>query len=156
MSINLTIFGQAIAFALFVLFCMKYVWPLLTEAMRTRQQAIAEGLEKATLAEKQLEQANDAAAVELEDAKAKGAGLIAQADKRAKQIIEEAKEKAKEEGERLQLAAQAEIEQEINRARQDLRAQVGVLAIRGAEKILESTVDIKVHQSMLDKLAAEL
>lgn len=156
MSINYTIFGQAITFALFVLFCMKYVWPLITEVMRERQKAIAEGLEKASQAERQLEQANDAAAIELEAAKVKGAELIAQADKRAKQIIEEAKDKATEEGERLKIAAQAEIEQEMNRAREELRAQIGVLAISGAEKILESSVDIKVHQQMLDKLAAEL
>lgn len=156
MSINLTIFGQAIAFGLFVLFCMKYVWPPITEVMRARQKVIAEGLEKASQAERQLEQANDAAAVKLENAKIKGAELIAQADKRAKQIVEEAKDKAAEEGERLKVAAQAEIEQEMNRAREELRAQVGTLAIRGAEKVLEAAVDIRVHQDMLDKLAAEL
>ncbi|ETJ20958.1 F0F1 ATP synthase subunit B, partial [Escherichia coli] len=27
MNLNATILGQAIAFVLFVLFCMKYVWP---------------------------------------------------------------------------------------------------------------------------------
>ncbi len=156
MSINYTIFGQAITFALFVLFCMKYVWPLITEVMRERQKTIAEGLEYASQAERQLEQANDTAAIELEEAKAKGAELIAQADKRAKQIIEEAKDKAVEEGERLKAAAQAEIEQEMNRAREELRAQVGTLAIQGAEKILESSVDRQVHQQLLDKLAAEL
>ena len=79
-----------------------------------------------------------------------------QADKRAKQIIEEAKDKAKEEGERLKVAAQAEIDQEINRAREELRSQVAVLALRGAEKILEKSVDAAAHQEMLDKLAAEL
>lgn len=156
MTINLTIFGQAISFAVFVLFCMKFVWPLITEVMRERQKVIAEGLEKANQAERQLEQSSDAAAEELQQAKLKGADLIAQADKRAKQIIEEAKEKAIEEGERLKAAAQAVIDQEVNRAREELRAQVGILAIKGAGRILETTVDIKVHQKMLDKMAAEL
>ena len=146
MSINLTIFGQAIAFAMFVLFCMKYIWPLITQVMRERQTLIRDGLEKASRAERQLEQANDAAALELEAAKSKGAELIAQADKRAKQIVEEAKDKAGEEGERLKLAAQAEIDKEVNRAREDLRAQVSILALQGAEKILKSSVDVNVHQ----------
>ena len=156
MNINLTMLGQAISFALFVLFCMKYVWPPITQAMRERQKLIAEGLNKASQAEKQLEQANDAAALELDAAKEQGAGLIMQADKRAKQIIEEAKEKAREEGERIKAAAQAEIDQEVNRAREELRSQVSVLAMQGVEKILEKSVDARVHQELLDKLAAEL
>ncbi len=156
MSINLTIIGQAIAFALFVLFCMKYIWPLLIQVMRERQEAIREGLEKASRAEAQLEQANDAAALELQEAKQSGAELIAQADKRAKQIVDEAKEKAKEEGVRLKLAAQTEIDKEVNRAREELRAQVSVLAVRGAEKILESDVNVEAHKQMLHELASEL
>lgn len=156
MNINLTLIGQAIAFALFVLFCMKYVWPPITKIMRERQKLIADGLSKASQAEMQLEQANDVVALELEEAKGKGAELIMQADKRAKQIIEEAQVKAKEEGERLKLAAQAEIDREVNSAREELRKQVGLLAMKGVEKILEKSVDVKVHQEMLDKLAAEL
>ena len=85
MNINLTMLGQAISFILFVLFCMKYVWPPLTSIMRERQQAISDGLEKATAAEKQLEQANESASLELEDAKKQSAELIAQARTRASQ-----------------------------------------------------------------------
>lgn len=88
MNINLTLIGQAIAFAVFVLFCMKYVWPPLTTIMRERQKAIADGLDRAAEAERQLEQANEAADVELEEAKKQAAELIAQARSRATQIEE--------------------------------------------------------------------
>ena len=44
MTINATLLGQAISFALFVLFCMKFVWPPLIGALRERQATIAEGL----------------------------------------------------------------------------------------------------------------
>ncbi len=156
MNINLTMLGQLISFVMFVLFCMKFVWPYLTQVMRERQALIAEGLEKATAAEKQLEQANESAAVELEQAKKQSAELIAQARNRANQLVEEAKEKAKEEAEKIILGAQSDIDQEINRAREQLRARLGELAIEGAEKILESTIDRGIHQEMLTKLSAQL
>lgn len=156
MEPNLTFVGQLISFVLFVLFCMKYVWPPLTQIMRDRQKTIAEGLEKAAAAEKQLEQANDAASGEIEEAKKQAAELIAQARNRGSQIVEEAKQKAIEESDRIIQAAQSEIEQEKNRAREELRGRVSELAMEGAEKILEISVDRTVHQEMLNKLATQL
>ena len=156
MNINLTMLGQLIAFVMFVLFCMKFVWPPLTEIMRQRRKLIAEGLEKATAAEKQLEDANEAAGAELEIAKKESAELIAQARNRANQIVEDAKGQAREEADRIVQGAQAEIEQEINRAREELRASLGDLAVEGAEKILERTIDRSVHENMLNKLSASL
>lgn len=156
MNINLTMIGQMISFVVFVLFCMKFVWPYITQAMRERQETITKGLENAAAAEKQLEQANDAASQELEEAKKQAADLIAQAHNRASQIVEEAKTQATTEAERIVAGAQAEIDQEINRAREELRAKVGDLAVEGAEKILATNIDRGVHQDMLNKLAAEL
>jgi F-type H+-transporting ATPase subunit b len=155
-SINLTLVGQLIAFTMFVVFCMKYVWPPLIAAMRERQEAINAGLERAVEAEKQLEEANTAAADELEEAKKQAADLIAQAQRRASQIVDEAKQAAEEEVARVKAGAEAEIEQEINRARESLRAQVGQLAIEGAEKILEKSVDRAAHEEMLGQLASRL
>ncbi|MEX0942896.1 MAG: F0F1 ATP synthase subunit B [Pseudomonadales bacterium] len=156
MTINLTMLGQLISFILFVLFCMKFVWPPLTQIMRERQRALAEGLEKAAAAERQLEEANTAADAELDEAKKQSAELIAQARGRANQIVEEAKAQAREEAERIRQGAHAEIDQEVNRAREELRVRVGELAVEGAEKILESEVNRGSHQEMLNKLAAQL
>jgi F-type H+-transporting ATPase subunit b len=155
-NINLTILGQAISFALFVLFCMKYVWPPLTNILRERREAIIDGLEKADRAEKELEQANDAAEQELEQAKKQSSELISQARSRAAQLEEEAKERAKEEAARIIAGAQGQIDQEISRAREELRARVGTLAVQGAEKILGTAVDRNAHENMLKKLAEEL
>ena len=156
MDINSTMLGQTISFVLFVLFCMKFVWPPITQIMRERQVALAEGLSKAAAAEKQLEAANTAAELELDEAKKQSAELLAQARDRASQIIEEAKIQATEEANRIKTGAQAEIDQEVNRARESLRSQVTVLAVAGAEKILEIAVDKNVHQRMLDKIASQL
>jgi len=148
--------GQLISFVMFVLFCMKFIWPYLTEAMRERQKMIAQGLENAAAAEKQLEQANESVAIELEEAKKQAAELIAQARNRASQIVEDAKGQGKEEAERIIHGAQAEIDLEISRAREELRSRVGELAIDGAEKILQVNIDRAVHTEMLNRLSAEL
>ncbi|EXJ10065.1 MULTISPECIES: F0F1 ATP synthase subunit B [Nitrincola] len=156
MNINLTIIGQAIAFAIFVVFCMKYVWPPITTAMAERKKKIAEGLDAADRAERDLKLAQEKAADNLREGKEQAAAIIEQANKRANLIIEEAKEKAREEAARVKAAADAELTQEVNRAKEALRAQVGVLALAGAEKILEASVDQKAHAKLVEKLAAEL
>jgi len=155
-NINATILGQMIAFAFFVWFCMKYVWPPLTAAMAERQKKIADGLEAAERAEKDLEQAQSRVADQLKEAKSEASGIIDQANKRATQIIDEAKEQAREEGQRLIAGAQAEIEQEVNRAKEQLRAQVASIAIAGAEKILEASIDENAHAELAEKLASSL
>lgn len=156
MNINLTIIGQSLSFLFFVWFCMKYVWPVILTAMQEREQRIADGLAAADRASHDLELAQERAVQRLTEAKTEAASIIDAANKRANQIIEEAKNAARDEGERLKAAAQAEIEQELNRAKEMLRSQVAGLALEGAEKVLQGTVDKKAHTAMLDKLAESL
>ncbi|AJE23453.1 F0F1 ATP synthase subunit B [Azotobacter chroococcum] len=156
MNINLTLFGQTIAFAIFVWFCMKYVWPPLTQAMQERQKKIAEGLDAAGRAQQDLKLAQEKVSNTLRESREQATQIIEQANKQANAIIEDAKQQAQAEGERLIAGAKAEIEQEVNRARVELRTQVAALAILGAEKILESKVDTKAHNKLVEKLASQL
>lgn len=156
MNINYTIIGQAIAFAIFVVFCMKFVWPPLIAAINERQRKIADGLDAAEKAKADLVIAEQEVEQELAAAKAKAAALIEQANKSANQLIEDAKVQAQAEGERIRQQAQAAIDQEINQARESLRAQVAELSVLGAEKILQDKVDEQKHASMLEQLAAKL
>ena len=156
MNINMTLFGQMAAFAVFVWFCMKFVWPALTHALEERKNKIADGLDAADRAMRDLDLAQGKATEQLKEAKQEAAALIEQANKRANQIVEEAKDKARAEGERLKATAQAEIEQEANRVREELRAKVAALALAGAEKILEASIDENANRELVDKLAAQL
>lgn len=156
MNINATLIGQIITFAIFVAFCMKFVWPHLIGAMAEREKKIADGLDAANRAERDLELAQQKAGDQLRESKEKAAEIIEQANKRSNQIIDEAKEAAREEGSRLAAAAQAEIEQDVNRAKEGLRKQVSALAVAGASKILAKSVDESVHNELLDQLANEL
>ena len=156
MNINLTLFAQAIAFAALTWLIAKTVWPPLLQAIEERQKKIAEGLDAAGRAQQDLKLAQDKVSHTLRETKEQAAQIIEQANKHANAIIEEAKQQARVEGERLVAGARAEIEQEVNRARDQLRSQVAALAVAGAEKILESQVDAKVHNELVEKLASQL
>ena len=156
MNLNLTLLGQAISFAIFVWFCMKYVWPPVIAALEERSKKIADGLEAANRASRDLELAQEQATQLLRESKEQAAEIIEQANKRANQVIDEAKEQVIADGKRLREAAQAEIEQDVMRAKEALRAQVSTLALAGAEKILGVTIDEKAHSEIVEKLAQEL
>jgi F-type H+-transporting ATPase subunit b len=156
MNFNATLIGQSITFIFFVWFCMKLVWPPIMRALEARKKQIADGLAAADRGKHELELASRRAGDNLRDAKAQAAEVLAQAEKRAAQIVEEAKTAAKEEGERQLAAAQANIDQEANRARESLREQVAALAVAGAEKILRREVNAQTHAELLGQLKAEL
>ena len=156
MNINLTLFGQMVTFSFFVWFCMKFVWPVIIASMEERQKKIADGLDAADRALRDLELAQNKATDQMKEAKQEAAGIVDQANKRASQIVDEAKVQARTEGDRLKVAAEAEIEQEINRAKEELRTAVAGLALAGAEKVLEASIDDKANRALVDNLAAQL
>ncbi|WP_095052277.1 F0F1 ATP synthase subunit B [Pseudomonas sp. Irchel s3b2] len=156
MNINATLIGQSVAFFIFVLFCMKFVWPPVIAALHERQKKIADGLDAASRAARDLELAHEKVGQQLREAKAQAAEIIEQAKKRGNQIVEEAVEKARIDADRVKAQAQAEIEQELNSVKDVLRAQLGALAVGGAEKILGATIDQNAHAELVNKLAAEI
>ena len=156
MNINATLIGQAIAFFLFVVFCMKYVWPPILQALEARKKKIADGLAAGEHGKREQALAEERAKELLREAKEQAGEIITRADKRAAEIVDEAKDDAKAEGQRLMTAAQAEIEQEVNRVKEGLRGQVVSIALAGAGKVLEREVDEATHAELLNKLAAEI
>lgn len=156
MDINATLIGETIAFAVFVLFCMKYVWPPLNGAIEARQKKIEEGLAASDQAEKDLELAREKATQHLKEAKAQAAEIIEQAKKRANQIVDEETQRGHEERKNIIAQGHSEIDAERNRAREDLRKQVASLAVIGAEKILEREINEAAHSDIVEKLVAEL
>jgi F-type H+-transporting ATPase subunit b len=156
MNINLTLFAQMIAFAVFVGFCMKYVWPPIVTALAERKAKIAEGLAAAERGHQEKALGEQRALALIKDAKVAAAEIVGQAQKRATEIVEEAKNDARTEGGRVLAAAQAEIDRETNRAREELRERVAALAVAAAEKILQKEIDIDAHKSIVDSFAKQL
>ena len=156
MNINLTIVGQAIAFAIFIWFTARFVWPPLMKAVEDRQKQIADGLAAAERGKQDLDLASKRSADLLREAKHQAAEIILQTEKRRDEMIEEAKNAAKVEGERQLAAAKADIDQEVFRAREALRQQVADLAVSAAEKILRREIDPARHADLLDAVRQQL
>ena len=156
MDINLTLIGQTIAMIVFVWFCMKFIWPPILEALEERQKQIEEGLAAADKSQEKLVQAQAEADEIVKEARQQATGILDQAHARANEIVAEGKADGVKERERQLAAAKAEIEQETNKAREELRGQVSAIAIASAEKILSREIDGKAHEDILGKLAQEL
>jgi F-type H+-transporting ATPase subunit b len=156
MNLNLSLVAQAITFAAFIWFTVKFVWPPMLRAIEARQKTIADGLAAAEQGKRSLETSAKQADEEIKRARGRAAEIISQAEKRVAQMIEEAKTSAKEEGNREKAAAKAEIEQEVTRAREQLRDRVAFLAVAGAEKILRREVDANAHGDLLESIKRQL
>jgi F-type H+-transporting ATPase subunit b len=155
-NINSTLFLQAVVFAILVWFTMKFVWPPITKALDERAQKIADGLAAADKAKTELAAANARVESELAQSRNETAARLADAERRAQAIIEEAKARATEEGNKIVAAARAEAEQQAIQAREALREQIAVLAVKGAEQILRKEVNAGVHADLLNRLKTEL
>lgn len=156
MTINVTLIGQMIAFAIFVWFTMKYVWPPISTAMAERQQKIADGLAAAEKGARALQDASSQAEVEMQKAREEAREIVASANRQAVGLVEDARDQAKVEAQRVRDAAEGEVEQQVAQARAALRQEVAGLAVAGAEKILRREVDASTHAALLDELTAKV
>ena len=156
MNINSTLFLQAVVFAILVWFTMKFVWPPITKALDERAQKISDGLAAADKAKSELSSANKRVEAELATSRTETAVRLADADRRGQGIVEEAKTRAVEEANKIIAAAQAEAAQQTVKAREALREQVALLAVKGAEQILRKEVNAGVHAELLSRLKTEL
>ena len=152
MNINLTLLMQAVAFFAFILFTAKFIWPPLMRAIETRQKQIADGLAAGEEGRHSLINAEKRIAEMMADAKTR----VAQGEKLKSEAVDRARTDAKNEADRILAAAKVEIEQEVHRAKESLRAQVSELAVAGAEQILRREVDAEVHADLLSALQKQL
>lgn len=156
MNINLTLIGQLITFIVFVWFCKQYVWTPIINALAERRTTIADGLAAADKGQAAQAEGEIQAGKLVEEAKGQAAEILNKAEKRGTEIVSEAKSEAGDEGDRILVAARAEIDTEVSKAKESLRAQVSELAIAGAQQILKREVDEKAHADFLNDLAARL
>ena len=156
MDINATLIGEVIAFIIMIALTMKFVWPPLTRAIEERQHKIAEGLEAADRARKELADADARSADELKRARAEAAVIIERANQQATQLVDKARGDALLEAAKVKATAQADIDNMAHRARAELRGQVAQLAIAGAEKILKREINADTHKALIEQLVAEI
>jgi F-type H+-transporting ATPase subunit b len=156
MEFNATLIGEMIAFAILIWFTVQFIWPHINKAIEERQKKIADGLAAAERARAELKDADVRVADEIKKARQQAAGIIDKAQQQANQMLDKARGDAVEEINRMKAAAQADIANMAQRARDELREQVGRLAVQGAEKIVQREIDATAHKALLDQLAADI
>ena len=156
MNINLTLIGQAISFAIFVWFCMKYVWPPITSALEQRKKTIADGLSAAELGQQSLEKAKAYVEAKLAEAKSESKNIISMAEKRQGDILDEASVKASEETSKKLKLAEQEVEQLSLKLKESLKKDVSKLVVEGAEMILKKEIDKSAHDKAIKDLVTKI
>ena len=156
MNLNSTLWAQFVVFFILATFTMKFVWPPLMKALDERAKKIADGLAAADKGKEAMAAAEKRVVAELASARDEGQKRVGDAEKRALGIIEEAKKTASEEAARIIAAAKDDAEQQVNRAREELRGEVATLAVKGAEQILKREVNAAAHADLLSQLKTEL
>ena len=156
MNINATLIAQAVVMIVFVAICWRYIYPPIVAAMQERQKKISDGLEAAKKADDSLEEAKLAFEKELDQAKSEAAAIIDKANARASQIVNDATSKADVEAEKIMASAATAIENETNKAREELRQQMSDIIIDTAQKILDAEISKEKHEAILEKAAQEL
>jgi len=156
MNVNATFFAELIAFCIFIFVTYRYLWPSFSSILDARRDEIAEGLEAASQSQRKLEDANEESRKLVEDAKSEASNLINLAGNRGDQIVDEAKNQAAEEQKKIKASAEADIEQNITKAKEGLKQEVAALVISGAEKTLNKEVDEKSNKDIVDALIKEL
>ena len=141
MNINATLLGQTIAFVIFVAICWKYVWPPIISIMEEREKRIADGLEAAKKADDSLEEAQLEFDQKMNKAKEEAAEILNKANTRASQIVANASIKAEAEAEKILSAASKTIENDANKAKEELKLKMSELIIDTSEKILEEVLE---------------
>ncbi len=156
MNINATLWIQWIPFAILAFVTAKFIWPPIAKALDERAAKIADGLAAADRAKTELASANKAVEAQLAQTRTDSTKLLGDAEKRAAAIVEEAKKRAQDEAAKIVAQAKADADQQVVRAREALREQVAVLAVKGAEQILQKEVNAGVHADLLTRLKQEL
>ncbi|MDA8350911.1 MAG: F0F1 ATP synthase subunit B [Pseudomonadota bacterium] len=156
MHVNLTLVIQMAVFAVLIWFTMKFVWPMILGPMQERERRIAQGLAAADKGEEELERARASAESILREARERAGVIVDQAQRSATEILDQARSAATQEGQRLVAAAQEQIALDAARAKEQLRQQVGVIAVAAAAKLLEREIDARAHEALLNEFAAQL
>lgn len=156
MNLNATLIAQTFTFLIFAWFTMKFVWPPIVKAIDERRQKIADGLAAAERGKHDIEIAQKEATKILRDAREQAGEIVDKANRKHAEIVDAAAGDARKEAERIVKNAQAEVTQQVEQAKEALRAQVATLAVAGAEKILARSIDADANAELVRKLAQEL
>lgn len=151
------VFWMFVAFIILFFVLAKWGWPVILKMMDERADTIDKGVEYAKKAKDQLDNAREEARKYMEEAQARQAEMLRDADKMKTQIIEEAKQRAGLEAQKVMDAAKVSIEQSRKEAELQFRNEVSKFSIDIAEKMVRHQLKNDDAQvKFVDKLLDEI
>ena len=152
----MTFLVQIIAFTLFVLICMKWIWPPIINALNERQKNVLDSYEKIKEADQKLELANNEAAQIKNEALLKAQETISSALKQKSIIMEQATEDAKSTKQKIIDSAKAEIESEKIKAKEALKKDIASLVLLTSEKFISNNVNTQKNKNLVDEMLDDM
>ena len=156
MNLNATLFAQFVVFIILAIFTAKVVWPPLVKVLDEHAKKIQEGLTAPDRSKQEMIAVQKHVQTELAKAREEGQKRVQEAETRAQKIADDIKQDAESEAAAIIAQARAQADLQIKQAREELRAEVASLAVKGAEQILKREIDAKAHADLLNKISAEL
>ncbi|MEX0836243.1 MAG: F0F1 ATP synthase subunit B [Nitriliruptor sp.] len=140
----------AVAFFLMMLFIVKYVFPKANQVLEDRSAAIVGKMEAADRKLQEAEASKAEFDAQIADARGEAARIVDEAKQTAEQLRANIIAKAEDEAAALLDKARADVDAERDRLLQELRAQVGVISVDLAGRIVERELDPGTHQALVD------
>jgi F-type H+-transporting ATPase subunit b len=155
LTINGTLIAQLVIFLLVLFILYRLAWGPLLRILNERRARIAQGVEATQKAIQELEAAEKERQAKLEEARREAQTILDRIAKQGEDLRKELEAKAREQAEALIAKARAEIQQERQKAVQDLRSQVADLAVMAAGRIIGESMDAKKHRELIERTIEE-
>ncbi|MGH9279610.1 MAG: F0F1 ATP synthase subunit B [Acidimicrobiales bacterium] len=146
----------ALSFVVLLLIMKKYAFPALTKAMDARAEKIKASLDEAEKAKDEAQEVLADYKRQLADAKNEAARIIEEARQTADKIRQDLHKQAEAEAAEIKRRANDDIQAQAARTMADLRAQVSLLAIQLAEKVVEQNLDGDTNRALVERFIDQM
>jgi len=140
-----------ILFALLGLFLYKPVLKMVDE----RSKRVKESMERAEATKEEYARAEGEVKRLISKAREEGQTLVSQATQIGERLKEEAREGGREEAQAIIERTRAELEEERDKAIDDLRREFVDISIMAAEKVINETLDKERHRRLIEEALEE-
>jgi F-type H+-transporting ATPase subunit b len=142
---------QTVAFLILLFVLGKWVYPIFIKAIDDRQAAIEAGMKASQEAQKQAEVAEAKVAKELEEARKQADDILAATHKEANVMLTEAEEKAAKRATHIVDEAKADMQNQLESARRELKSETRKLVAEATEQIIGEKLDATKDAQLVDK-----
>ena len=155
-EINATIIAQVLNFLILVAILRALAYEPVAKMLKQRSDKIQNSLDQAAADRKAAEQTLAQYKNQLADANKRAQEIVDRAELTARQERDSLVAETKREIERMKQNAQAEIQNERNRAFEEMKAEIVTLSLQAAEKIVAKNLSSKENDKLVDDFIAAL